>query len=133
MSGPMQLRQDGTWVPALTSGSTAPAVAGFDDEFNQTLQLASPPPGFPRGQTPPAPVQAADPAPTTKPSKPLKTTKVLALAKARIKDVNKELRGMKALEKERAELERLIAAAQTKPKAVVAAIKSAELWADLLE
>jgi hypothetical protein len=124
MSGPMQLRQDGTWVPALTAGSTAPKIAGFDDEFNQTLEFASPPPGFPRAQPQPIPARATEPVPASK-SKPLKTTNVLALAKARLKDVNKELRRMKALEKERAELERLIAAAQTKPKAVVAAIKSA--------
>jgi hypothetical protein len=117
MSGPMQLRQDGTWVPALTASSSTP-VAGLDDEFAQTLQYASPPPSFPRAEP-------AAPPPTIKPSKALKTTNVLALAKARLKDINKELRRMKALEKERAELERLIAAAQTKPRAVVSAIKPA--------
>jgi len=120
MSGPMQLRQDGTWVPALTSGATtfSNAQNAGVDEFAQTLQYASPPPGLPRAQPPQA-------APAPKPSKPLKTTNVLALAKARLKDVKKELRRMNALEKERAELERLIVAAQTKPKAVVSALKPA--------
>jgi hypothetical protein len=40
---------------------------------------------------------------------------VVAMAKARLREVKSELRRMKALEKERGELERLIAAAESKP------------------
>jgi hypothetical protein len=49
---------------------------------------------------------------------------VVRAAKARAKDIRSELRHMKALEKELAELERLIAAAQ-KPVAAVRPIDSA--------
>jgi hypothetical protein len=45
------------------------------------------------------------------------------MAKARLREVKSELRRMKALEKERDELERLIGAAEGKPRAVVREIK----------
>lgn len=51
-------------------------------------------------------------------------TNVVALAKARLRDVKKELRRMKALEKERDELERLVAAAERKPKTVLREVKT---------
>lgn len=123
----MQLMQqpDGSmaFVPALSAANPNPFSSAQNapvDEFEESLRIARPPPGrvF-------APLPQQTQAPTPKTQKPLKTTNVLVLAKARLKEVNKELRRMKALEKERAELERLIAAAQTKPKAVVAAIKPA--------
>lgn len=41
---------------------------------------------------------------------------VVALAKARLREVKSELRRLKALEKEKGELERLIAAAVNKPQ-----------------
>ena len=40
---------------------------------------------------------------------------VVAFAKARLREVKAEIRRLKALEKERGELERLIAAAESKP------------------
>lgn len=40
---------------------------------------------------------------------------VVALARARLREVKAELRRLKALEKEKGELERLIAAAESKP------------------
>lgn len=57
-----------------------------------------------------------------KPSK-LASRNVVQLAKARLREIKAELRHMKALEKERAQLERLIAAAEEKPRAVVREIK----------
>lgn len=56
-------------------------------------------------------------------AKKLAPKNVVALAKARLREVKAELRRMKALEKERAELERLIAAAEDKPRAVVHELK----------
>jgi len=41
---------------------------------------------------------------------------VVSLAKARLREVKAELRRLKALEKEKGELERLIAAAENKPR-----------------
>lgn len=48
---------------------------------------------------------------------------VVALAKARLREVKAELRRLKALEKEKGELERLIAAAENKPKSNLREIK----------
>lgn len=49
---------------------------------------------------------------------------ILSLAKARLREIKSELRKLQALEKERGELERLIAAAEDKkPRAVVREIK----------
>jgi hypothetical protein len=48
---------------------------------------------------------------------------VVALAKARLREVKSEIRRLKALEKERDELTRLIEAAESKPRAVVREIK----------
>jgi hypothetical protein len=60
------------------------------------------------------------PAPQRKPA----PQNILSLAKARLRDVKSELKKLKALEKERGELERLIAAAEEKkPRAVLREIK----------
>lgn len=48
-------------------------------------------------------------------AKALAPKNIIQLAKARLKDVKVELRRMKALEKERQELERLLAAAEHRP------------------
>ncbi len=53
------------------------------------------------------------------------TQNVLKLAKARLKDVKAELRRLSVLEKERAELERLIQAAENKPPRLVAIKRTA--------
>ena len=76
---------------------------------------------------PPAEAEVA-PRPSSKkspaaPAKEVSPKNILALAKARLRDVKAELRRMKALEKERGELERLITAAENKPRAVVRDIK----------
>lgn len=65
------------------------------------------------------------PAPVRRPqaSKKPAPKNVVALAKARLREVKIELRRLKALEKERDELERLIAAAENKPRAVVRELK----------
>lgn len=59
-------------------------------------------------------------APKPKPAAP---KNVVALAKARLREVKAELRRLKALEKEKGELERLIAAAENKPKTNLREIK----------
>ncbi len=65
----------------------------------------------------PAPRQ---PAPQRKPT----PQNILSLAKARLREVKQELKKLKTLDKERGELERLIAAAEDKkPRAVVREIK----------
>lgn len=60
---------------------------------------------------------------THKPAPKLAPKNVVALAKARLRDVKAELRRLKALEKEKGELERLIAAAENKPKTNLREIK----------
>lgn len=55
--------------------------------------------------------------------KPAAPKNVVALAKARLREVKTELRRLKALEKEKGELERLIAAAENKPKTNLREIK----------
>jgi hypothetical protein len=49
---------------------------------------------------------------------------VLKLARHRLKQLNAEIRRLKALEREREQLTRLIAAATSKPKAAVRALRS---------
>lgn len=59
-------------------------------------------------------------------SRPAKTPTprgIVAQARQRLRDVNAELRRMKALEKERDQLKRLIDAADNKPRAIVREIK----------
>ena len=63
------------------------------------------------------------PTPARKPAPKLAPKNVVALAKARLRDVKAELRRLKALEKEKGELERLIAAAENKPKPNLREIK----------
>jgi hypothetical protein len=58
-----------------------------------------------------------------KPASNLAPKNVVALAKARLRDVKTELRRLKALEREKGELERLIAAAENKPKSNLREIK----------
>lgn len=103
MSGPMQWTPNGL-VPAIGSIPNAGETKG----------------GF-------VAQEAAAVAPATYPEQVAKlprnasvisssTLNVLALAKARLKEVKLELRRLKALEKEKGELERLISAAENKPK-----------------
>lgn len=78
---------------------------------------------------PPTIIEIDEP-PRTKPALRLppntKPKNIVALAKARLKDVKAELRRMKALEKECAELERLIQAAENKKsRPSLRAVKSA--------
>lgn len=56
-------------------------------------------------------------------TKPPSPRNIVQLAKSRLREVKKELRRMKALEKELGQLERLIDAAEGKPRAVVSSIK----------
>lgn len=65
-------------------------------------------------------VQEAAPSPT-KPANKRKPLNVIAMAKARLRELKAELRRMKQLEREYAELQRLLAAAR--PIAVVREIK----------
>lgn len=58
-----------------------------------------------------------------KPAPTLAPKNVVSLAKARLREVKAELRRLKALEKEKGELERLIAAAENKPKPNLREIK----------
>ena len=100
-----------------TGGGLVPAIGivpnpgetkgGFVDELVSFTELA------PRLKQEGFRIPASKPAPKN----------VVALAKARLREVKSELRKLKALEKERAELERLIAAAENKPRAVVREIK----------
>lgn len=55
------------------------------------------------------------PAPQPRPQRKPTPKNIVALAKARLREVKAELKRMKALEKERGELERLIHAAKGKP------------------
>lgn len=99
MSGPQQWTPNGL-VPAVSSSGQALSRPPEEDEEDDALP-------------PPRPQRAA---------KPLAPRNVIALAKARLREVKKELRVKARLEKERDELERLLAAAQ-KPRAVVREIK----------
>lgn len=103
MSGPLQ------W----TQGQFVPAVGVIPN---------------PGQERPGAVLEAPSDTPLEAPAKALRKTKaapknVVALAKARLREVKRELRTKKALEKERDELQRLIAAAENKPRAVVTDIK----------
>ena len=110
MSGPMQWTQ-GQFVPAIgvvpnpgqQRGGVVPEVTSDGPVF----------------------VELPEPAPVHRPAAKNKPApkNIVALAKARLREVKKELKVKKALEKERDELERLIAAADSKPRAVVTNLK----------
>lgn len=114
MSGPMQWSPStGRFTPALTLASDGSVHVG-DDEVTPAVVMSQPV----------SPSTSAVGKPEPKAQKKVKPTNIVALAKARLKDVKQELRRMKALEKECAELERLISAAEdTKPRAVVRELK----------
>jgi hypothetical protein len=99
VSGPMQWTAGGL-VPAIgvvpNAGETKPGAV------SEGFVVVSDPELVERVLRKPAP----KPAPKN----------VLALAKARLREVKTELRRLKALEKEKGELERLIAAAENKPR-----------------
>ena len=82
-------------------------------------------PGATRADLDEAPEPQYAPARRAAPSqsKPLAPKNIVQLAKARLKEVKVELKRMTALEKERTELERLIEAAEAKPRAVVRELK----------
>lgn len=106
MSGPMQWTQGG-FVPAV---GMIPNPEGQKGGFVDTGEASN---------LEPAAVvqrplrQAKKPAPKN----------IVTLAKARRRDLKAELKRLKAAEKELAEIERLIAAAENKPKAVVRELK----------
>lgn len=106
MSGPMQWTAGG-FVPANghvpNAGETKGGFASSDQDIGTSEYVPMP--------------QARKPAPKLAPKN------VVALAKARLRDVKTELRRLKALEKEKGELERLIAAAENKPKPNLREIK----------
>lgn len=110
MSGPLQWSRGGL-VPAgsVVVSSDEPVgafVPSMDVEDTPRTLFVEAREAKPKKKAPPAP------------------TNIVALAKARLKEVKQELRRMKALEKECGELERLIAAAEdTKPRAVVRELK----------
>lgn len=90
MSGPLQFTVDGRFVPAI---GVIPTAEPLEPE--------------PKTALPPRPL------PQSKKQTP---KNILALAKARLKEVKTELRRLKALEEEKGELERLISAAENKPR-----------------
>lgn len=100
MSGPMQWTANGL-IPAGTmprSGGEQPGAVLEEKpavQFTQTFALKTP---------------------STLNHPELKPKNVVALAKARLREVKAELKKLKALEKEKGELERLIAAAENKPQ-----------------
>lgn len=107
MSGPMQWTAGGL-VPAVgivpnagetKGGFVAPVEIAAVLTPTNVAQLRSKP--------------AAKPAPKN----------VVALAKARLREVKAEIRRLKALEKEKGELERLIAAAENKPRSNLRELK----------
>lgn len=114
MSGPLQFSPTKGWFRPNNDNTPLP------EEFVEPEPAVI-------AATPPQPLAPA-PAPLPKLTKtqPLSTPNVLKLAKARLKEVNAELKRHKALEQEKAELERLIAAAQNKAPRVaqVRAIKT---------
>lgn len=76
----------------------------------------------------PVPVAVATPAPVEpKPvaSKPLTPGELVKAARARLRDIRKEIKRLRALEREAEELSRLIKAAKEKPRNNLRQIKSA--------
>lgn len=134
MSGPMQLTQNG-WRPALVSGDGGlrPAEATLpiddDDDDDPAVKISPVKLKVDIGDQSPAEfarkvkefMQRAEPI--FAPLAPEKPQNIVALAKKRLAEVKVELRRMKALEKERVELERLIDAAKNKPRAVIREIQ----------
>lgn len=127
MSGPMQWSQKlGRLVPAISSSAEADVWAGLDRDVviisSEDAEEDPPPWSAPeiaaKPQQPPAMAQK----PAAKAPAPMN---IIALAKARLKEVKAELKRMKALEKECGELERLLEAANKKPRAVVRELKRA--------
>ncbi len=115
MSGPMQWSSEaGALVPATgflpsakgIASSNVPSNEPLDDDEDAAPSIA---------MTPRRQAHAKAKAP--------RAVNVVQLAKSRLRDVKRDLRRMKALEKERAQLERLIDAADGKPRAVVRDIK----------
>ena len=118
MSGPVQWSQALGRMVHAQSGDTPPElwgkpIEGFGDELD-SFPISPPPYARPE-----APSQVSKPKVTGK-----QTPKnIVALAKARLREVKVELKRMKALVKECGELERLIKAAEDKPRAVVRELK----------
>lgn len=106
MSGPLQWTQGG-FVPAIGVIPNPDATKGgyADTGPSDALDEVYVPPVRAK--------QAKKPAPKN----------VVALAKQRLREAKAELKRLRAVEKEVAELERLIAAAENKPKAVVRELK----------
>lgn len=107
--GPMQWTRDGM-VAALAGGpagllrpAQGPDEPSEDDEDDISEMAAS---------MVAKPSRSKPPRPAPKAPEPIN---VLRLAKVRLREVRRELRRMRDLEQERAELERLIAAAENKP------------------
>lgn len=120
----LPMAQDGTLLAQPPTGDEVSlpdgACAGgrpklARKEGNARRDVAAPPSAQQQG-----PMHAA-----TTPSVALHPADVVKAAKARAKNIRVELRNMKRLERELAELERLIAAAKQKPVAVVRSIDHA--------
>ena len=125
MSGPMQWSQaQGRLVPAITSASVT-STAGWDSEGEDNYPISPPPFAIAASAAEAPTVAPVKATPTKAKTQAVVTPKnIVALAKARLREVKLELRRMKTLEKERGELERLISAAEdTKPRAVVRELK----------
>lgn len=119
--GPMQWTPQGL-VPAIT-GVVRPG--GIQHE---TIYVDSSDPDDDDAEPEAAPIlprsrQPIPPKVTGGPAKSASPKNVVALAKARLREVKAELRRMKSLEKERDQLQRLVEAAENKPRAIVREIK----------
>ncbi len=109
MSGPMQWTSGGMVPANVTKTSRVAPVDPDDDDLDELEDDVAP---SPRPATPARRV-------AVRPAKPLAPKDVVRLAKARLREVEAELKRMRRLELERAELQRLLAAAKSGPRAVV--------------
>jgi hypothetical protein len=113
MSGPMQWTPNGL-VPAMTSASSGTIGAAsprpldeFDDEDDTDEGVEV----VPRAVKPVK--QSA------KPITPVAPKNIVRMARARLVEIERELKKLRRLERERDELRRLVDAANPKPRAVV--------------
>lgn len=121
-TGPIQWTQAGGFVPAMTTsagagpiGSHVAPVVDSDDDDDDDAEVSSP------TNLPRRPSRVF--APVKKQAAPVKPRSIVVAAKARLRDIEKELRRLKRLESERDELRRLVDAANNKPRAIVREIK----------
>jgi len=108
MGAPVAQRMIAESGEEVSGAFVAPKLAEEDDFMSRLADSVKPP--------------TVKQVPQARPTLSSKPMNVVREAKRRLAEINRQLRDMRKLEREGAELRRLIAAAKEKPKAVVRSI-----------